>query len=63
MALSPDQWRMAEALAVQQQHGADAPRFVAERIGALVLEGDVAGVERWQKIATAMDALMLAARQ
>jgi hypothetical protein len=39
--------------------GASAAGFEVngERIGALALEGDVAGVERWKQIAAAMDAL------
>lgn len=34
-----------------RQHGEGAPMFVADRIGALVLDGDVRGVEAWKKIA------------
>ncbi|HEV7311252.1 DUF6961 family protein [Sphingopyxis sp.] len=45
------------ALAVEKQHGAGAPRFVAARIGALALVGDSAGVERWKAIAAKLDAL------
>ncbi|APZ97523.1 hypothetical protein BWQ93_02725 [Sphingopyxis sp. QXT-31] len=45
------------ALAVEKQHGAGAPRFVAARIGALALAGDGAGVERWKTIAAKLNAL------
>ena len=55
--LTEDRHLWACALAVEKQHGSDAPRFVAERIGALVLIGDFAGVERWKAIAAKMDAL------
>lgn len=55
--LTEERHLWACALAVEKQHGADAPRFVAERIGALALAGDGAGVERWKAIAAKMDAL------
>lgn len=32
-------------------HGYEAPRHVAEQIGALVLAGDQEGVRTWQEIA------------
>lgn len=34
-----------------EQHGSDAPVFVASRIGALALAGDAAGVAAWKEIA------------
>jgi len=54
MTLSHEQHLWACALAVERQHGARAPGFVAERIGALALAGDVPGVERWKAIAARM---------
>ncbi|MDT9598643.1 DUF6961 family protein [Sphingosinicella rhizophila] len=42
---------------VMHQHGADAALHVAERIGALVLAGDVAGVTAWKEVARRIDAL------
>lgn len=42
---------------VLQQHGDRAPVFVAERIGALALVGDEAGVATWKAIAVRMDRL------
>ena len=56
--MTPDQFRWAEALALEKLHGDAAPRFVAERIGALALAGDVAGVERLRQIADRLEALM-----
>jgi hypothetical protein len=45
-------WELwAAANMVLKQHGERAPVFVAERIGALALEGDMAGVETWKAIA------------
>jgi hypothetical protein len=45
------------ALQVERQHGKDAPRFVAERIGALAVAGDQAGVATWKAIAQRLDRL------
>ena len=45
------------ALQVERQHGDDAPRIVAERIGALALAGDQAGVATWKAIAWRLDQL------
>ena len=36
---------------VMKMRGDDAPRFVAEHIGALALEGDAQGVATWKAIA------------
>jgi hypothetical protein len=55
--LTEDRHLWACALAVEKQHGAGAPRFVAARIGALALTGDKAGIERWKAIARKLDAL------
>lgn len=55
-------WRLAEAWAIQRLHGDGAPRWVAERIGALALAGDADGVARFQAIAARIDELMKAAR-
>lgn len=59
--MTPDEERWAEALAVQRRHGEGAPVFVAERIGALALEGDMPGIRRWKEIAARLDALDAAA--
>ena len=55
--MTPDQERWAEALAIERQHGDRAPVFIAERIGALALVGDEAGVERFRQIAARLDEL------
>jgi hypothetical protein len=61
--MTPDQERWAEALAVHKQHGEGAPSFVAERIGALALAGDIDGIERWKAIAARLDQLYEGALQ
>ena len=55
--MTDEQHLWACALAIEKQHGKAAPVHVAERIGALALAGDMAGVERWKAIATKMQAL------
>ena len=55
--MSPDHERWAEALAIERQHGDQAPVFLAERLGALALTGDDAGVERLKQIASKLDQL------
>lgn len=55
--MTDEQHLWACALAVEKQHGKEAPLHVAERIGALALAGDMAGVERWKAIAAKMQAL------
>jgi hypothetical protein len=53
-----EDWVLWSAAAmVQRQHGDDAPLFVATRIGALALAGDVEGVENWRAIAARLDQL------
>lgn len=56
--MTPDQERWAEALAIQRIHGDRAHVWVAERLGALALQGDVAGVTRFREIAARLDQLM-----
>ena len=41
-----------------RQHGADAPRWVAERIGTLAVAGDVAGVKRFREIARRIEQML-----
>lgn len=45
------------ALAVEWQYGDRAPVHIAERIGELALQGDLAGVEAWKQIAARFDRL------
>lgn len=56
--MTPDQERWAEALAIERQHGAMAPMWIAERIGALALAGDFAGVARFHEIAVRYQQLL-----
>jgi len=56
--MTPDQETWAIALHVQRVHGEDGPRWIAERIGALAMQDDDAGVARWKEIATAYEMLM-----
>ena len=60
--LSKDEERLAEALAIQRLHGNRAALWIAERIGALSIAGDAAGVERFREIARAYDEIMAGAR-
>lgn len=59
--VSSNHERWAEALAIERQHGEHAPRFIAERIGALALAGDMQGVLRWREIASKLDEIQRAA--
>ena len=45
------------ALAIERQWGNNAPRHIAERVSALALAGDDAGMERWIGIAERYDQL------
>ncbi len=53
-----DQERWAEAAMVLRQQGSNAHVFVAERIGALAIAGDQAGVDRWKEIARRLQRLI-----
>ena len=56
--LPDDRELWACALQVERQHGKDAPRFVAERIGALAVAGDQEGIATWKAIARRLDNLI-----
>ena len=60
--MTPDEERWAEAGQILKWKGDDASAFVAERLTALGSAGDVAGVERFQAIATRLAGLIDAAR-
>lgn len=45
------------ALAVQNLYGPRAALHIAERIGALALQGDSEGIAMWKAIATRLDVL------
>jgi hypothetical protein len=55
--VSAEQERWAEALAIDRQYGDQAHVHIAERIGALAVQGDLAGVQRWKQIAARLDQL------
>lgn len=55
MILTAEHERTAEALAIERLYGDRAPVFIAERIGALAVMGDRAGVDRFRKIAARLD--------
>jgi hypothetical protein len=55
MSRERELWACATALL--RQHGDQAPKIVAERVGALALEGDEGGIATWVAIATRMDQL------
>lgn len=58
----PDWELWACASTVLRQHGELTPMFVAERIGALALAGDVAGIATWKAIAARIQQIMQAER-
>jgi len=62
MPVTPEQERWAEASAILRIHQDRARVFVAERIGALAIAGDTAGVERWKEIAAKLQQLIEAPR-
>jgi hypothetical protein len=55
--VTPQHERWAEALLIEKTHGDDAPRWIAERIGALALDGDEDGIARFRTIAALLDQL------
>lgn len=50
-----DLWELT--LKVERDHGDDAPRYIAERIGAAAAEGDQIGIDLWKAVATRLDQL------
>ena len=42
---------------VLQTHGENSPRFVADQIGALALDGDAEGIAAWREIARRLSEL------
>lgn len=41
----------ALALHIEHKHGADGPRYIAERIGKFAMKGDQGGVDLWKEVA------------
>jgi hypothetical protein len=57
VTILPEQEILAAALWVERSQGENGPRFIAEQIGALALQGDEPGIERWKAIAAAWQQL------
>ncbi|QJU60287.1 hypothetical protein HL653_23385 [Sphingomonas sp. AP4-R1] len=55
--MTRDRELWARAAALLRRHGEEAPKVVAERVGALALEGDEEEIAVWLAIATRMDQL------
>lgn len=49
--MAPEDEAVAIALLLRRTHGNQAPVFIAEQIGRLAIEGDAAGIARWQAVA------------
>lgn len=63
VVLTTDDFRLAEALAIQKLHGDRAALWIATRRGELMLAGDAAGVERLGEIAAKLEQLLAAQRR
>lgn len=59
--LTEEQMLWGAVSMLMKQHGDDAPRKVAERIGSLALESDMMGVALWKDIARRMDSMIQSA--
>lgn len=57
MVITAERELWACALLVEREQGDNAAIYIAERIGALALEGDAAGVARWKGIAEKLSLL------
>jgi len=56
--LTRDHVIWAGALLVEKRFGPEAPFYINQQIGSLVIKDDIVGVEMWQKIAAAYDQLL-----
>ncbi|WP_420006879.1 DUF6961 family protein [Tsuneonella aeria] len=54
---SRDKELWAVAVWVEKTHGTDGPRYIAEQVGRLALEGDEGGVAMWRNVAARFDQL------
>lgn len=61
--MTPDDERWVKALAIKRTHGVMVPAYIAERIGALAMAGDLAGVTRFREIAARYEQLPTGRRQ
>lgn len=57
-ALTEEQVLWGAAAMLLKHYGDKAPQRVAERIGALALENDAAGMALWKEIARRMDEMI-----
>lgn len=55
--MTKEQELWAVALWVEKHHGPDGPRYIAEQVSRLALEGDEGGVLMWRGVAERFDAL------
>lgn len=55
--MTPERELWACALLIERLHGDKADEHIAERVRALTLAGDKAGVDRWMAIADCLDKL------
>lgn len=62
MTLSREQEIWSIALMVEKEHGDSGPRFIAEQIGRLALNGDTHGIAMWKQVAHRYDAILSRAR-
>lgn len=58
-----EQERETFTAALWSKHGADLPRYIAERIGELAVAQDAGGVAFWRDIATRANVMMSGTRQ
>lgn len=42
---------------VENRHGADGPRYIAEKVGKFALSGEAGGVDLWRAVAERCDQL------
>lgn len=50
---------LAVALSVEQTHGADGPRIIAEKIGFLICAGEVQAADFWREVARIYEQYLL----
>ncbi|CAN5407064.1 hypothetical protein BH11PSE5_BH11PSE5_16970 [soil metagenome] len=62
-ALTEEQVLWGAAAMMLKQHGDKAPQRVAERIGALALENDAAGMALWKEIARRLNEMIRTPQQ
>lgn len=61
--MTAEEERWSEAILALRIHGAAAPVWIAERIGALAFAGDAEGIARFKDMAARVEALRDGTRQ